>query len=330
MSMKPLEIGKAYLRTSRGEYLIAEIPALLTLFFLGASSLWRFFAPEVIEGLLVFILLFFFGFIINAYADQDIDSKYTIFKNRIPQAVRLIGPGNIRTIMWVQLVAALALTAHISYIMRSWVPVFLVAVGTFFGAGYSMPPLHFKVKGWLHPVSLSISVFFIPAAFVLFVISGRLTPVALLFLTGVSVLHYGIEFANQAIDYLEDRAGGVRSPPVRWGLGNSLRVALVAISAGMLLELSGLYFMIIEKAGTNGILGISPAWFFVLTTPIVLAGYYLPVSGLWKMYRASITRPIEEAISYMKGICRYNQWQASGILGLMVVGGIMFFAIAVV
>ena len=117
----------------------------------------------------------------------------------------------------------------------------------------------------------------------LFTIAGRLSPEAIIFLSGVSILHYGIEFANQAIDYMEDKAGG------------------------------------------SGIMGLAPAVFFLLTMPIILAGYYIPVSGLWKMYRASITRPLDEAIGYMKMICRYNQWQASGLLGLMVVSGMMFF-----
>jgi len=316
-----------YLMASRGEYLIAEIPALLTLFFLGATSLSRFLAPEVLEGLAVFILLFFFGFIINAYADQEIDGRYTIFKNRIPEAVQSIGQRGIRLIMAGQLVAAFLLTIHISFIMQSWVPLILALVGTFFGAGYSLPPLHFKVRGWLHPVSLSISVFFIPAAFVLFTIAGELTAAGVLFLAGVSVLHYGIEIANQAIDYQEDLAGGVRSPPVRWGLRNSLRFGLGSIAVGGAMELLGLYFTVLLKAGPAGhILGLSPPAFFLLTLPIILAGYYIPVAGLWKMYRASASRPIAEAVRYMKEVCRYNQWQASGILGLMVVSGLLFLS----
>jgi len=325
--MKTVELLRAYLWTSRGEYLIAEVPALVTLFFLGASSFGRFLAPEVLEGMTVFVLLFFFGFMINAYTDQEIDSRYTIFKNRIPGAVRLIGQRQFRILMAAQVAAAFVLTAHISYLMQSWTPLLLAAIGTFFGAGYSLPPFHFKVRGWLHMVSLSISVFFIPAAFVLFTIAGELTFGSLVFLAGVSVLHYGIEIANQAIDYLEDNAGGVRSPPVIWGMKNSLVLGLGCIVAGGLLELSGLYTLTLGRAGAGASLLGLPVWqFFLLTMPIVLAGYFIPVRGLWRMYRASITRPLVEATSYMKEICNYNQWQASGILGLMVVSGILFFS----
>jgi hypothetical protein len=56
-SMKWLDYLKAYLRTSRGEYLLAEIPGLLTVLFIGASSLGRLVAPVVLESVAVFILL---------------------------------------------------------------------------------------------------------------------------------------------------------------------------------------------------------------------------------------------------------------------------------
>jgi len=315
---------KAYLRTSRWEYIIAEVPALFTLFFLASPSPYRLLAPEVLEGLVVFVLLYFFGFMVNAYADRDIDGRYTLFKNKLPGAVALIGLRRFRLLMAAQVAAAFVLTAHISYLMGSWVPLALVAIGTFFGAGYSLPPLQFKVRGWLHPVSLSISVFFVPGAFVYYAIAGQLTAPVLFFLTGFSVLHYGIEFANQAIDYMEDREAGVRSPPVRWGLERSLVMALGAIAAGMGLELAALYYIIVQTAGAGGIFGLAAPAFFLLGVPIILAGYYLPVSGLWRMYRAVAGRPVGEAIDYMKRICHYNRWQASGITGLMVVTCLLF------
>jgi len=317
----------AYLRVSRAEYLPAEVPGLLVVFFIGSSSLSRIIAPEVIEAIVVFVLLYFVGFIANAYTDREIDRKYTIFKNQIPEAVERIGARNILILIGAQICLAFALTAHICYLMQSLFPAALVAIGTFFGVGYSIPPLHFKVRGWLHAVSLTLSAFLIPGLFVLFAIAGEIAPAPLTLVVGFSVLHYGIAFANQAIDYLEDRAGGVLTPPVRWGMESSLRVALASISAGIITVFAGLYYHIQTKAGQiSAIQGMSTPLFFALMTPVVLVGYYIPVSGLWKMYRASITRPIEEATGYMKEICRYNTWQASGIIGLMVATGLIFFA----
>jgi 4-hydroxybenzoate polyprenyltransferase len=326
-SVKGLDYLSAYLRTSRVEYLMAEIPGLLTILFIGASSLERLVAPTVIECLAVFILLYFMGFMINAYTDQEIDKRYTIFKNRIPEAVSLIGQSRVRAIIAIQIALATVITAHISYTMGSWVPLALVAAGTFFGVGYSIPPLQFKVRGWMHAVSLTLSAFLIPATFIYFIISeGRVAQAPMIIILGFSILHYGIAFANQAIDYLEDKAGGVSSPPVLWGMTTSLKVALVTIAVGMVIEFFGVYLLLsVAPSGLAFLPGLGAAQLFVLLVPIIVLGYYIPVSGMWKMYRASITRPIEQATQYMKEICHYNRWQASGIMGLAVVTGILFF-----
>ncbi len=313
----------AYLRASRWEYLLAEIPGLFALFFIGASSPGRLLAPVVWEGVAVFVLLYFMGFMINAYTDQEIDRKYTIFKNKLPDAVARIGRGNIKALIVAQIAAAFVITAHVAYVMNSWLPLALAAVGTFFGVGYSIPPLQFKVRGWLHAVSLTVSAFFVPALFVLYTIAGTIAMAPFVIVMGFSILHYGIAFANQAIDYMEDRASGVRSPPVLWGMETSLRVALGAMAAGMLVEFAGLYYFIVP--GPVSVLGVAGLPLFALTVPIILGGYYIPVSGLWKMLRATMTRPIADATRYMKEICRYNQWQASGIMGLMFATGILFF-----
>jgi 4-hydroxybenzoate polyprenyltransferase len=314
---------RAYLRTSRSEYLLAEIPGLLAVFFIGANSLARILSPLVWEGVAVFILLYFMGFIINAYTDQDIDRNYTIFKNKIPDAVTLIGRRNMQALIVAQIAGAFLLAGHISFVMGSWIPVALVAVGTFFGVGYSIPPLQFKVRGWLHAVSLIISAFLVPAIFLLYIIAGAIALAPIIIILGFSLMHYGIAFANQAIDYLEDKAGGVRSPPVRWGMENSLKVALATIAAGLAVEFAGLYWFVVP-AGMS-LLGITGLPLVMLMLPVLLAGYFIPVRGLYRMYRATLTRPIEEAVGYMKQICRYNQWQASGITGLMFAVAILFF-----
>jgi 4-hydroxybenzoate polyprenyltransferase len=313
----------AYLKTSRSEYLLAEIPGLLTIFFMGATSLGQLFSPLMWEGAAVFILLYFMGFIINAYTDQEIDRNYTIFKNKIPDAVAHIGRRNIEYLIAGQIAGAFLISSHISYVMGSLLPVALVAVGTFFGVGYSLPPLHFKVRGWLHAVSLILSAFLVPACFLLFIVAGTIAPAPMVIIIGFSLLHYGIAFANQAIDYLEDKAGGVQSPPVRWGMERSLGIALVFIFAGMALCFGGVYWYLVQ--GHASVLGLTGVPLLLVLVPVILAGYYIPVAGLYKMYRATITRPIEEAVRYMKDICHYNVWQASGITGLMFAVAILFF-----
>jgi len=321
--MGGLSFLQAYLRTSRSEYILAETPALLLIFFISANSFYRLLAPEVIEAVVTFVLLYFVGFIVNAYTDLEIDKKYTIFKNKIPEAVEKIGLGKIKAIIVAQIVAAHLLGAHISYIMGSWWPIALVMLGAFLGIGYSLPPLQFKVRGVLHSISLLMSAFLIPGLFLLYVVGGGWLLWPTVLVTGFAILHYGIEFANQAIDYLEDKASGVNSPPVLWGMEYSLKVALSTIAVGMAVEFTGLYYFIVPSSAS--LLGVMGLPLVALLIPVLLVGYYIPVSGLYKMYRATVTRPIEEAVRYMKDICHYNQWQASGITGLMFAMAILFF-----
>jgi 4-hydroxybenzoate polyprenyltransferase len=324
--MESLKFIKAYLQTSRSEYLLAEIPALFAIFFLSATSFTRLFNIEVFESLIVFVLLYFVGFIINAYSDQEIDKKYDIFKNKIPGAVKYIGENTIKWIIIAQVVLAFMLTAHISFIMNSYLPIFLVTIGTFFGLAYSIPPFHFKVKGIFHAVSLIISAFLVPAVFLYYVIAQHIAIGPLIIIFGFSILHYGIAFANQVIDYQEDKAEGVQTPPVRWGLVKSLKIALWIIFIGLIIELAG-FFLFIEMNPAFLTLhpAMTPLVLFLLFVPIIVLGYYIPINGLWRMYKTALTKPVDESIRYMKSICQYNQWQASGLIGAAVVTGLLFF-----
>jgi 4-hydroxybenzoate polyprenyltransferase len=324
--MGTLKLIRAYLQTCRSEYLLAEVPALFAIFFLSAASFTRLFSIEVIESLAVFVLLYFVGFIINAYTDQEIDKKYDIYKNNIPRSVKYIGEDRIKLIITVQIILAFILTVHISYIMNSYIPITLMLIGTFFGLAYSIPPFHFKVKGILHTISLIISAFFMPALFLYYVIAQQIAIASVIIIFGFSILHYGIAFANQAIDFQEDKAEGLQTPPVRWGLVNSLKIALWTIFIGLVIELGGfLLFIQMNPAFLSLHSAITPLILFLLFMPIILLGYYIPIKGLWKMYKTALTKPVDESIKYMKSICHYNQWQASGLIGAAVVTGLLFF-----
>jgi hypothetical protein len=91
----------------------------------------------------------------------------------------------------------------------------------------------------------------------------------------------------------------------------------------MALCFGGVYWYLVQ--GHASVLGLTGVPLLLVLVPVILAGYYIPVAGLYKMYRATITRPIEEAVRYMKDICHYNVWQASGITGLMFAVAILFF-----
>lgn len=320
---------KAYYRVCRLEYAPGEIPAMLTVLFLGSAAVSRFFDFIVIEALLVFLLLYLSGFIINAITDKEIDTKYDTFKTSIPKSVDILGERTLWGLIIGHVVVSIVLAFHISLQMSNFLPLILVLLGVFFGLGYSVKPFHFKVRGIWHAIALGSSAFFLPFIFLMFVVAEGIPFPLLAFIIGFSFVHYGMEFGNQAIDYIEDKAQNVRTPPVRWGMIPSLKIALGFVIVGILTEGYSLYHVLLSKGAftifhpiltTNVVFGIFMG--------IILIGYYIPTKGLWDMLRTlEKSETVEDGMPTLKKICNYAKWQASGILGVAVVSGILFLGV---
>ena len=317
---------KAYYRVCRLEYAPGEIPAIFTVLFLGSASISRFFELPVVEALIVFLLLYLSGFIINALTDREIDAKYDTFKTSIPKSVEIMGERTVKAMIITHVLIAVVLAFHITLQMSSIIPIGLVILGVFFGLGYSVRPFHFKVRGVWHAIALGSSAFFLPFVFLMFVVVGGISFPLLMFIVGFSFVHYGMEFGNQAIDYIEDKAEGVKTPPVRWGMIPSLIVALCFVFLGVVAELGSLYFILLAKGDLTFIHSLlTTNVLFVIFTVIILAGYYIPTKGLWRMYTTMrTTDSVEEGMPTLKKICNYAKWQASGIMGVAVVSAFIF------
>jgi 4-hydroxybenzoate polyprenyltransferase len=317
---------KAYYRVCRLEYAPGEIPAIFTVLFLGSASISRFFELPVVEALIAFLLLYLSGFIINALTDRELDAKYDTFKTSIPKSVEIMGVRTVKAMIIAHVLIAVVLAFHITLQMSSIIPIGLVLLGVFFGLGYSVRPFHFKVRGVWHAIALGSSAFFLPFVFLMFVVVGGISFPLLMFIVGFSFVHYGMEFGNQAIDYIEDKAEGVKTPPVRWGMIPSLIVALCFVFLGVVAELGSLYFIILAKGDLTFIHSLlTTNVIFVMFTAIILAGYYIPTKGLWKMYTTMrTTDSVEEGMPTLKKVCNYAQWQASGIMGVAIVSALIF------
>jgi len=320
---------KAYYRVCRLEYAPGEIPAIFTVLFLGSASVSRFFVIPVIEAVVAFILLYLSGFIINAIADKEIDKKYDNFKTSIPKSVDILGENALKAVIVGHVVVAIVLALHISIQMSSFIPIVLILIGVFFGLGYSVRPFHFKVRGIWHGIALGSSAFFLPFLFLMFVIAEGFTLPLILFIVGFSFVHYGMEFGNQAIDYIEDRNSNVKTPPVRWGMIPSLIVALGCVIFGIVVEASSLYYIILSKGSFTFIHPmLTTNVVYVGLLGIILAGYYMPTKGLWQMLSTlKKSKTIEKGMPTLKKICNYARWQTSGIIGVAIVSAILFMGV---
>lgn len=311
---------RAYTKAARLEYSIAEAPGVIIPVFIAVILIGRIELLRTAEAVTAFLLLYLSGFLVNSLTDLEVDEKY---KSYVAEGVKSLGRGTLIVLLLVHLILALLLTIHLSYQLQSLLPLLFYAVGVFFGIGYSVEPLHFKVRGPLHPVALITSAFFIPFLFLVYTITGELPFLLLPMGIGFSLLHYGIALTNQAQDLIEDREAGMTTPAVRWGLGRTLRYALLLFGAGFVILLSGIHFLI-------GTLHLDPgAELFLTLTAVVLllVGYIVPLRGMADLYRISLrSKPLMEKIRLIKRRLSYPRWQASGLYSLLLT--VMLVALA--
>lgn len=323
-----------YWNVSRLEYLPAEGPALFIPLLLGTATLAGLINLYWLEAVLAFALLYTSGFIINSYNDIEVDLRY---KTHVAGAAKSIGRKNLLRLFIIQVALSIVIAVHLSLALGSWFILAIVLVGVFFATAYSVPPLHLKVRGVWHVISLCISAFVIPFTFFFFIVMGELPLEVIVLLLGFTVAHYGIALANQTGDYLEDKAEGLRTPAVRWGLDRTLRMAKAMTVIGVVIMLGGMFGYILAApwlAHLEASLAYLPFpgryLLMAMTTVIIAAGYSVPTRGLISIHDISAARAsIEERMDRIKDRMNYPRWQASGIWSLAAASLVLFsFAVA--
>ncbi len=300
---------------------------MLVPIFLAAQPGQPLLHLNLVLGLVAFLLLFLSGFTINAYTDRKLDSGYDSFKKNISSSVGVLGAKRLLHITIAQVVIAVILSGIVAYRMAEPMLFVLVLVGVFFGIGYSIKPLNFKERGSIwHAVALGTSIFFIPLLFLYWIAAGELTLFVFIMGVGFSLVHYAMEYGNQANDYLEDRAANVMTPPVRLGISQSLKIATYMFVIGAIIVGYSFAYLIFSNEALLAHFSTSGLWLVVIVIwAILAAGYYLPARGLYRMWAiSSVTEDIEADMPLIKQQCHYSHWQTSGILGLVFVSLIIF------
>lgn len=327
--MNIFKIVRAYIGVARLEYLPAEAPGLVIPLLLGAAAFTDLLRLEVFEGVAAFSLLFISGFLVNSLTDIEVDMKY---KTHVSSSVAVFGKKGLAILLVGHLLAALLLSIHIAFLINDWMVVLLVLVGIFFGIGYSLKPFHFKVRGPGHVVALALSAFFIPGTFLYYCIAGMPDLAVFIILFGFSILHYGIALANQSGDYYEDGDAGLKTPAVRWGLGNTLLFGIALNVIGISIMISGIFVKLLLLDTTVPLMML----FAVIVVPaILMIGYYTPIKGMMDLYKISKIEPSElgdepeyQRSCLIKKRMNYPKWQASGVYStFLVVIGVFLIAV---
>jgi multidrug transporter EmrE-like cation transporter len=139
------------------------------------------------------------------------------------------------------------------------------------------------------------------------------------------ITHYGIALANQTGDYLEDKAEGLASPAVKWGLNNTLRLAKSMTLIGLFLELFAIFGIIWYApwvARMDAALGLAiPAKYLlmVMIGVVMSMAYSVPLRGLFSLHNISNKKSsLKSRMTQIKTRMNYPIWQASGIWGLVI------------
>ncbi|UCH89366.1 MAG: UbiA prenyltransferase family protein [Thermoplasmata archaeon] len=324
---------KAYTTISRYEYLPGVAPGMLIPLLLALHSFDQLISFVFIEAFTICLLLYFSGFIINSLADRELDKKYKTFKTRIPEAVEFIGIRYVKTILGIQVVAALLLSLHLTIVLNNIWLIVLTSVGALFGLGYSVEPFYFKVKGIWHAIALCSSAFFIPMMFLYMVMADGIELLSVVLILAIMITHYSISMSNQAADHLEDMNEGVLTPTVRFGLERTLKWSIYGTTAGIvltILTMGTIYFnsdiLSFIGSGSEASSGTTIALLAIVAVIIVM-GYYIPLKGLSDLHWiASDRTPLEERMVRIDERINYARWQASGISGVTITLAILVTA----
>ena len=164
---------------------------------------------------------------INDYYDREIDAINEPYRPIPSGAITL---GQVRLQIWLLLLSGLAVAWALDQWAQHDTPVvFLIAAGgSFVSYIYSAPPLKLKQNGWLGNYALGASYIALPwwAGQALF---GELTWATALLTLAYSLAGLGIAVVNDFKSVEGDRALGLQSLPVAFGIGPASW-----ISAGMI------------------------------------------------------------------------------------------------
>lgn len=248
-------------------------------------------------------------------------------KNRIARALVIVGLRRIWAIIAVMNAIALALSVDLCIQFRSWIPLALFVAEVFFAYGYSVPPLQFKLRGVLpHAISLALATCGIPFVLSVYTFVGSVPPVLIVFILGFTGVQYGFEFANQALDFLEDKAAGLWTPAVRLGVVRSMWASLVVPLTGMAILFVAMFIMYVERSREaepfRSVWEVLLAW--ALSAAVLVVGYYLPIARTWQMLQLSRHSPPEVSVRQFPAFCHYARWQSSSVTGVAVATAVFF------
>ncbi len=314
--MSIIDSIRFYSTVSRWEFLPAVSVGILIGLFIGAESIQNLFSSDfvftLIEGIIVFILLFNVGFMVNCWADWKVDELY---KTKLFKAVKGMGRNKLGILVIVHIISAIVLAFHISLVISRIEISILVWIGTFLGVTYSVEPFRFKRRGILHSL-IALPIFFIPGVYSYFLVSdlplfSLYTYLFLILASGVTIGHYALILISQAEDLPADKKMDLYTPAVKWGLKKTLYISFTSNLIGSIIITIALILMFL----------IINIWLLILV-PLIIIGRYLSMKEVYALHKFSLTTSEDSVLlkEIRKKMPKYPMWHAYGLTGITISG----------
>ncbi len=239
------QVFDAWRITARPEFtvnitvIMVGIPSLLALHRSPNGN----FAARIVIAFGILCVANFFASSINCLADYEGDHLDLLKKGRYSRAIDTVGSNIIWLISFLEVsvvtlgILGLTLRQNNLLLLGLWVVALALAVG------YSFEPFKLKRRNWLSALTTVIGGFTLPVLFVAVLLGSTALPETMIVSLLFSAQFYAIELSSQIGDYEEDKAMGVMTPCVRYGLPDIARIVFVIFalaSAGQVITLMAL------------------------------------------------------------------------------------------
>jgi len=315
--MKYMTIKNAlqlYITLSRWEFLPAVLIGILIGIFIGADSIQNLISCEfitiLIEGIVIFILLFNVGFMVNCWADWKVDELY---KTKLYHSVMKMGRNKLGVLVFIHILISIILAFHVSIQIQRIEVSFLVWIGIFLGVGYSIEPFRFKKRGLLHSL-IALPIFFIPGVYSYFLVNSEPinNPFTIIFIIaaiGITLGHYALILVSQAEDSPVDKKMGIITPAVKWGIQKTLYISYTSNLTGSIILTFSLILMFL----------MINYWLLFLL-PVIIIGRYFSMRDVYILYKNSFSLSSEDDIlqELRKKMSVYPTWHAYGLSGVTI------------
>jgi 4-hydroxybenzoate polyprenyltransferase len=235
-----------------GIFFLFTVSALAT----GTWAQLRASLALVALGTVVWYLSHLVGSQVNSVADVELDKTY---KSWVAAAVDRLGSPFIWGCLIVESILALLVAWYMARLTGRWLLPALWGIGWLVTMGYSLEPVRFKRRGFLNPTALLAVLYAFPMIYGYVALRDNLDMVVIAVLAAVGLQMFSLILVNEVEDIPEDRAYGVETPVVKFGLYPVAVTALLFFALPAVVTIGG-FAILIENTRAR--------WFFVVAATL--------------------------------------------------------------